>query len=100
MPGFITAVYPVYIALISRELKIFGGAFSSKLSQKRDVVFSYVPEGSAGYAAEQQLELVGGPGCDCRVDTGLRQPQKVRSSTIFARVFRAAEGNEVRQAVR
>ena len=71
--------------------------FVRKLSQKRDVVFSlYVPEGPAGYAAEQQLELVGGPGCDCRVDTGLAPAAKSQELTdLLARVFRATEGNEV-----
>ena len=71
--------------------------FVRKLSQKRDVVFSlYVPEGPAGYAAEQQLELVGGPGCDCRVDTGLAPAAKSQElNDLLARVFRAAEGNEV-----
>ena len=71
--------------------------FVRKLSQKRDVVFSlYVPEGPAGYAAEQQLELVGGPGCDCRVDTGLAPAAKSQElNDLFARVFRATEGNEV-----
>ena len=71
--------------------------FVRKLSQKRDVVFSlYVPEGPAGYAAEQQLELVGGPGCDCRVDT---EPAPAANSQelndLLARVFRAKEGSEV-----
>ena len=71
--------------------------FVCKLSQKRDVVFSlYVPEGPAGYAAEQQLELVGGPGCDCRVDAGLAPAAKSQELTdLLARVFRAKEGNEV-----
>ena len=71
--------------------------FVRKLSQKRDVVFSlYVPEGPAGYAAEQQLELVGGPGCDCRVDTGLAPAAKSQElNDLLARVFRAKEGNEV-----
>ena len=71
--------------------------FVRKLSQKRDVVFSlYVPEGPAGYAAEQQLELVGGPGCDCRVDAELAPAAKSQELNDFlARVFRAAEGNEV-----
>ena len=71
--------------------------FVRKLSQKRDVVFSlYVPEGPAGYAAEQQLELVGGPGCDCRVDTGLAPAAKSQElNDLLARVFRAAEGSEV-----
>lgn len=71
--------------------------FVRKLSQKRDVVFSlYVPEGPAGYAAEQQLELVGGPGCDCRVDTGLAPAAKSQELTdLLARVFRAKEGSEV-----
>ena len=71
--------------------------FVRKLSQKRDVVFSlYVPEGPAGYAAEQQLELVGGPGCDCRVDTGLAPAAKSQElNDLLARVFRATEGNEV-----
>ena len=51
--------------------------FVRRLSQKRDVVFSlYVPEGPAGYAAEQQLELLGGSGCDCRVDTGVAPAAK------------------------
>ena len=71
--------------------------FVRRLSQKRDVVFSlYVPEGPAGYAAEQQLELVGGPGCDCRVDAGLAPAAKSQELTdLLARVFRAREGNEV-----
>ena len=71
--------------------------FVRKLSQKRDVVFSlYVPEGPAGYAAEQQLELVGGPGCDCRVDAELAPAAKSQELNDFlARVFRATEGNEV-----
>ena len=71
--------------------------FVRKLSQKRDVVFSlYVPEGPAGYAAEQQLELVGGPGCNCRVDAGLAPAAKSQELTdLLARVFRAKEGSEV-----
>ena len=71
--------------------------FVRKLSQKRDVVFSlYVPEGPAGYAAEQQLELVSGPGCDCRVDTEPAPAAKSQELTdLLARVFRAKEGNEV-----
>ena len=71
--------------------------FVRKLSQKRDMVFSlYVPEGPAGYAAEQQLELLGGPGCNCRVDTGLAPAAKSQELTdLLARVFRAKEGNEV-----
>lgn len=71
--------------------------FVRRLSQKRDVVFSlYVPEGPAGYAAEQQLELVGGPGCDCRVDVELAPAAKSQELTdLLARVFRAKEGNEV-----
>ena len=71
--------------------------FVCKLSQKRDVVFSlYVPEGPAGYAAEQQLELVGGPGCDCRVDAELAPAAKSQElNDLLARVFRATEGNEV-----
>ena len=71
--------------------------FVRRLSQKRDVVFSlYVPEGPAGYAAEQQLELVGGPGCNCRVDAGLAPAAKSQELTdLLARVFRAREGNEV-----
>lgn len=71
--------------------------FVRRLSQKRDVVFSlYVPEGPAGYAAEQQLELVGGPGCDCRVDTGSAPAAKSQElNDLLARVFRAKEGNEV-----
>ena len=71
--------------------------FVRKLSQKREVTFSlYVPEGPAGYAAEQQLELVGGPGCDCRVDTGLAPAAKSQElNDLLARVFRATEGNEV-----
>lgn len=71
--------------------------FVRRLSQKRDVVFSlYVPEGPAGYAAEQQLELVGGPGCDCRVDTGVASAAKSQElNDLLARVFRAKEGNEV-----
>lgn len=71
--------------------------FVCKLSQKRDVVFSlYVPEGPAGYAAEQQLELVGGPGCDCRVDADPAPAAKSQElNDLLARVFRATEGNEV-----
>ena len=71
--------------------------FVRKLSQKRDVTFSlYVPEGPAGYAAEQQLELVGGPGRDCRVDAELAPAAKSQELTdLLARVFRAKEGNEV-----
>lgn len=71
--------------------------FVRRLSQKRDVVFSlYVPEGPAGYAAEQQLELLGGPGCNCRVDTELAPAAKSQElNDLLARVFRATEGNEV-----
>ena len=71
--------------------------FVRRLSQKRDVVFSlYVPEGPAGYAAEQQLELVGGPGCDCRVDAELAPAAKSQElNDLLVRVFRATEGNEV-----
>ena len=71
--------------------------FVRRLSEKRDVVFSlYVPEGPAGYAAEQQLELVGGPGCDCRVDAELAPAAKSQELTdLLARVFRAQKGNEV-----
>ena len=71
--------------------------FVRKLSQKRDVVFSlYVPKGPAGYVAEQQLELVGGPGCDCRVDAELASAAKSQElNDLLARVFRAKEGNEV-----
>ena len=71
--------------------------FVRRLSQKRDVVFSlYVPEGPAGYAAEQQLELLGGPGCDCRVDAGLAPAAKSQELTdLLAMVFRAKEGSEV-----
>ena len=71
--------------------------FVRKLSQKRDVVFSlYVPEGPAGYAAEQQLELVGGPRCDCRVDAELAPAAKSQElNDLLARVFRATEGNKV-----
>ena len=71
--------------------------FVRKLSQKRDVVFSlYVPEGPAGYAAEQQLELVSGPGCDCRVDTEPAPAAKSQElNDLLARVFRAKEGSEV-----
>ena len=71
--------------------------FVRKLSQKRDVVFSlYVPKGPAGYAAEQQLELVGGPGCDCRVDTEPAPAAKSQElNDLLARVFRAKEGSEV-----
>lgn len=71
--------------------------FVRRLSQKRDVVFSlYVPEGPAGYAAEQQLELLGGPGCDCRVDTEPAPAAKSQElNDLLARVFRAKEGNEV-----
>ena len=71
--------------------------FVRRLSQKRDVAFSlYVPEGPAGYAAEQQLELVGGPGCNCRVDAELAPAAKSQElNDLLARVFRATEGNEV-----
>lgn len=71
--------------------------FVRKLSQKREVTFSlYAPEGPAGYAAEQQLELVGGPGCDCRVDAELASAAKSQElNDLLARVFRATEGNEV-----
>ena len=71
--------------------------FVRKLSQKREVAFSlYVPEGPAGYAAEQQLELVSGPGCDCRVDAELAPAAKSQElNDLLARVFRATEGNEV-----
>ena len=71
--------------------------FVRRLSQKRDVTFSlYVPEGPAGYAAEQQLELVSGPGCDCHVDTEPAPAAKSQELTdLLARVFRAKEGSEV-----
>lgn len=71
--------------------------FVRKLSQKREVTFSlYAPEGPAGYAAEQQLELVGGPGCDCRVDAEPAPAAKSQElNDLLARVFRAKEGNEV-----
>ena len=71
--------------------------FVRKLSQKRDVTFSlYVPEGPAGYAAEQQLELVGGPGCNCRVDAELAPAAKSQElNDLLAMVFRAKEGSEV-----
>ena len=71
--------------------------FVRKLSQKREVSFSlYVPEGPAGYAAEQQLELVGGPGCDCRVNAEPAPASKSQElNDLLARVFRAKEGNEV-----
>ena len=71
--------------------------FVRKLSQKREVTFSlYVPEGPAGYAAEQQLELVGGPGCDCRVDAEPAPASKSQElNDLLAMVFRATEGNEV-----
>ena len=71
--------------------------FVRKLSQKREVSFSlYVPEGPAGYAAEQQLELVGGPGCDCRVNAEPAPASKSQElNDLLARVFRATEGNEV-----
>ena len=71
--------------------------FVRRLSQKREVVFSlYAPEGPAGYAAEQQLELVGGPGCDCRVDAEPAPAAKSQElNDLLARVFRATEGNEV-----
>ena len=71
--------------------------FVRRLSQKRDVAFSlYVPEGPAGYAAEQQLELVGGSGCNCRVDTEPAPAAKSQElNDLLARVFRATEGNEV-----
>ena len=71
--------------------------FVRKLSQKREVAFSlYVPEGPAGYAAEQQLELVSGLGCDCRVDAELAPAAKSQElNDLLAMVFRATEGNEV-----
>jgi len=71
--------------------------FVRKLSQKREVSFSlYVPEGPAGYAAEQQLELVGGPGCDCRVNAEPAPASKSQElNDLLARVFRAKEGSEV-----
>ena len=71
--------------------------FVRKLSQKREVSFSlYVPEGPAGYAAEQQLELVGGPRCDCRVDAEPAPAAKSQElNDLLAMVFRATEGNEV-----
>ena len=71
--------------------------FVCKLSQKREVVFSlYVPEGPAGYAAEQQLELVGGLGCDCRVDAEPAPAAKSQElNDLLVKVFRAKEGNEV-----
>jgi len=71
--------------------------FVRKLSQKREVSFSlYVPEGPAGYAAEQQLELVGGPGCDCRVNAEPAPASKSQElNDLLAMVFRATEGNEV-----
>ena len=71
--------------------------FVRRLSQKRDVTFSlYVPEGPAGYAAEQQLELVGGPGCDCRVNAEPAPASKSQElNDLLAMVFRATEGNEV-----
>ena len=71
--------------------------FVRKLSQKREVSFSlYVPEGPAGYAAEQQLELVGGPGCDCRVNAEPAPAAKSQELTdLLARGIRAKEGNEV-----
>ena len=71
--------------------------FVRRLSQKRDVTFSlYVSEGPAGYAAEQQLELVGGPGCDCRVDAEPAPAAKSQElNDLLAMVFRAKEGSEV-----
>lgn len=71
--------------------------FVRKLSQKREVAFSlYVPEGPAGYAAEQQLEVVGCPGCDCRVDAELAPAAKSQElNDLLAMVFRAKEGSEV-----
>lgn len=71
--------------------------FVRRLSQKRDVAFSlYVPEGPAGYASEQQLELVDGPGCNCRVDVEPAPAAKSQElNDLLARVFRAKEGNEV-----
>ena len=71
--------------------------FVRKLSQKRDVAFSlYVPEGPAGYAAEQQLELVGGSGCNCRVDVEPAPAAKSQElNDLLVKVFRAKEGNEV-----
>ena len=71
--------------------------FVRRLSQKRDVAFSlYVPEGPAGYAAEQQLELVGGSGCNCRVDVEPAPAAKSQElNDLLVKVFRAKEGNEV-----
>lgn len=71
--------------------------FVRRLSQKRDVAFSlYVPEGPAGYTAEQQLELLGGPGCNCRVDVEFAPAAKSQElNDLLARVFRAKEGSEV-----
>ena len=87
-------------ALVFSRVEDFSEArlkFVRKLSQKREVTFSlYVPEGPAGYAAEQQLELVGGPGCDCRVDAELVPAAKSQElNDLLAMVFRATEGNEV-----
>ncbi|WP_311396736.1 PD-(D/E)XK nuclease family protein [Lancefieldella parvula] len=88
-------------ALVFSRVEDFSEArlqFVRKLSQKRDVTFSlYAPEGPAGYAAEQQLELVGGPGCNCRVDAELASAAKSQElNDLLARVFRAKEGNEVK----
>ena len=71
--------------------------FVRGLSQKRDVAFSlFVPEGPAGYAAEQQLEVLGGSGCNCRVDVELVPAATSQELTdLLARVFWAKEGNEV-----
>ena len=94
---FIPAQGPALIFSRVEDLSEARLQFVRRLSQKRDVAFSlYVPEGPAGYAAEQQLELVGGSGCDCRVDVELAPAAKSQElNDLLARVFRATEGNEV-----
>ena len=95
---FIPAQGPALVFSRVEDLSEARLQFVRKLSRKRAVVFSlYVPEGPAGYAAEQQLELVGGPGCNCRVDAELASAAKSQElNDLLARVFRAKEGNEVK----
>lgn len=95
---FIPAQGPALVFSRVEDLSEARLQFVRKLSRKRAVVFSlYVPEGPAGYAAEQQLELVGGPGCNCRVDAELASAAKSQElNNLLARVFRAKEGNEVK----
>ncbi len=96
--GLLTAVHSSMTCTgFSRELKTRRRVLSLCAScRRRDVVFSlYVPEGPAGYAAEQQLELsqpgmrLSWRGCDCAA--------KVRSSTISPECL-AAEAMKLRQA--